>query len=67
MIVAQFAPNVPYAQKLFWTHWLVLLSDEAQLEARFGSLGDCANLDSRYVHGFFRTYRKIGNHFGHTG
>jgi hypothetical protein len=26
---------------------MVLLGDEAQLEARFGSFGDFANLDSR--------------------
>jgi hypothetical protein len=42
---------------------LVLLGDEAQMEARFDSFGDCANLDSRYVHGLRRTYRKIENHF----
>jgi hypothetical protein len=29
---------------------MVLLGDGAQMEARFGSFGDCANLDSRYVH-----------------
>ena len=27
---------------------MVLLGDEAQLEARFGSVGDSANLDERY-------------------
>jgi hypothetical protein len=47
MIGASFAPNVPWAQKLFWTHGMVLLGDEAQLGARFGSFGDSANLDSR--------------------
>ena len=30
---------------------MVLLGDEAQLEARFGSFGDSANLDTRLVHG----------------
>ena len=35
------------AQKLFWTHQMVLLGDEAQVEARFGPFGDSANLHSR--------------------
>ena len=35
------------ALKLFWTHQMVLLGDEAQVEARFGLFGDSANLDSR--------------------
>ena len=35
------------AQKLFWTHQMVLLVDEAQVEARFGLFGDSANVDSR--------------------
>ena len=34
------------AQKLFWTHQMVLLGDEAQVEARFGPFGDSATLDS---------------------
>ena len=34
------------AQKSFWTHQMVLLGDEAQLEACFGPFGDSANLDS---------------------
>ena len=34
------------AQKSFWTHQMVLLGDQAQVEARFGPFGDCANLDS---------------------
>ena len=45
MIGARFAPNVPLAQESFWTHPMVLLSDEAQVEARFGLLGDSASLD----------------------
>jgi hypothetical protein len=32
-------------QKLFCTHRMVLQGDEAQIEARFGSFGDSANLD----------------------
>ena len=35
------------AQKMFWTHQMVLLSDDAQVEARFGPFGDSANLDAR--------------------
>jgi hypothetical protein len=31
-------------------HPMVLLGDEAQVEARFGTFGDSANLDARYVH-----------------
>ena len=34
------------AQKLFWTHQMVLLVDEAQVEARLGLFGDSAILDS---------------------
>ena len=33
------------AQKSFWTHQMVLLGDEAQMEARFGPFGDSASLD----------------------
>jgi hypothetical protein len=39
-------PNVPYAQKSFWTNLMVLLGDEAQLEAHFGLFGQSANLDT---------------------
>ena len=35
----------------FWTHPMVLLGDEAQVEARFGPFGESANLDARLVHG----------------
>jgi hypothetical protein len=31
---------------------MVLLGDEAQVDARFGPFGDSANLDARLVHGF---------------
>jgi hypothetical protein len=40
-------PNVPYAQKTFWTHPMVLLGDDAQVEARLCPFGDGANLDTR--------------------
>ena len=45
---------------------MVLLGDEAQLEARFGLFGHGANLDARSVHGLRRTYHRLGNHFGRT-
>ena len=31
----------------FWTHPMVLLGDEGQVEARFGLFGDIANPDAR--------------------
>jgi hypothetical protein len=40
-------PNVPQAQKSFWTHLMVLLGDEAQVEARFSTFKYSANLDAR--------------------
>jgi hypothetical protein len=41
-----FALNVPQAPKSFHTHQMVLLGDEAQVDARFGLFGDSANLDA---------------------
>jgi hypothetical protein len=35
------------AHKSFWTHPMILLGDEAQVEARFSPFGDSANLDAR--------------------
>ena len=35
------------AQKLFLSHPMVPLGDEAQVEAHFGTFGDSANLDAR--------------------
>jgi hypothetical protein len=46
-IGAQFAPDVQQAPKSFWTHPMVLLGDMAQVDARFGLVGDSANLDTR--------------------
>ena len=46
-IGACFAPNVPEAQKSFWTHSTVPLGDEAQVEARFSPFGDSSNLHAR--------------------
>ena len=42
---------------------MVLLGDEAQLEARFGPFGDSANLDARSVHGLCRMYQSVGKSF----
>jgi hypothetical protein len=33
--------------EIFWIHPIVLLGDEAQVDARFGLFGDSANLDAR--------------------
>jgi hypothetical protein len=38
-IGARFAPNKPYAQKSFWTHPIILLGDEAQVEACLSQFG----------------------------
>ena len=45
---------------------MVLLGDEAQLEARFGPFGDSANLDARLEHGLRRMYRRLRNRFART-
>jgi Ni/Fe-hydrogenase subunit HybB-like protein len=45
---------------------MVLLDDEAQVEARFSAFGDSANLDARWVHCVCRTYHRLENHFGRT-
>jgi hypothetical protein len=37
---------MPYAQKLFWTHPMVLLGYETQVEARSGPFRESANLDT---------------------
>jgi hypothetical protein len=39
--------NVPYGQKSFWMHPMVLLGDKAQVEAHFSLFRDSVNLDSR--------------------
>jgi hypothetical protein len=39
--------NVPWGQKLFWMHPMVLLGDEAQVKAHFGLFGDSVNHNSR--------------------
>ena len=42
---------------------MVILGDEAQVEAPFSPFGDSANLDGRSVHGLRRTYNRLENHF----
>ena len=59
-------PNVPQAKKPFWTHLIVLLGDERQVEARFDLFVDIANFDVRYVHGLHGTYHMLENQFRHT-
>ena len=48
MIGARFAPNVPLAQELFWTHPMVLLGEEAQVEDCFSPFRDSGNIDARW-------------------
>jgi hypothetical protein len=50
----------------FWMPAMVLLDDEAEVEARFRPFGDSANLDKRWMDGLLRTYRRLRNCFGRT-
>jgi hypothetical protein len=52
-------PNVPYAQKSCRTHPMLLLGDEALVDAHFGPFGYSADLDAIYVHGLSRMYHRI--------
>ena len=45
---------------------MVLLGDDAQVEARFGLFGDSANLDARYVQALRRMIHRLENCFGRT-
>ena len=45
---------------------MALVSDEAQVDARFGPIGDSANLDGSWVHSLHRTYQRFRNCFGRT-
>jgi hypothetical protein len=38
---------------------MVLLGDEAQVDARFGQFRDSANLDARLVHDLRQTYHRL--------
>jgi hypothetical protein len=46
-IIARSAPKIPWALKSFWMHPMVLLGDNAQVEARCGPIGDSAKLYAR--------------------
>ena len=50
----------------FRTHPMVLLGDEAQLEAHFGPFGDSANFDVRSVHGLRQIYHSLRYRLGCT-
>ena len=65
-IGARIAPNAPQAKKPFWTHPMVLLGEEAKVDAWFGLFGDGANIDARQVHNLHGTYHMLGNQFGRT-
>jgi hypothetical protein len=41
-----FGDSVSVSTKTFWTRSMVLLGDEAQVDARFGLFGESANLDA---------------------
>jgi hypothetical protein len=47
-------------------HPMVLLGDEAQVEAHFGLFRDSVNLDSRSVRGLRQAYHRLNNRFGCT-
>jgi hypothetical protein len=51
---------------IVWTHTLVPLGEEAQVEAHFEPFRDSANLDARLVHGLRRTYHRFENCYGCT-
>jgi hypothetical protein len=65
-IGSRFVPNIPQAQKSFWTHMMELPGDLGQVESRFGLFADSANLDARLVHGLRQTYHRLRNYFGRT-
>jgi hypothetical protein len=48
-------------QKSFWMHPMVLLGDEAQVEAHFGPFRDSVNLDSRSVRSLRQAYHRLNN------
>jgi hypothetical protein len=45
---------------------MVLIGDEAQLEACFGPFEDSGNPDAILVKGLLRIYHRLKNSFGHT-
>jgi hypothetical protein len=57
-------PNIPQAQKLFWTDTMGLLGDLGHVESHFDTFADSANLDARLVHSLRQTSHMLRNHFG---
>jgi len=47
-------------------HWLVLLGEGAQVDARFDLFRDSANLEAGKVHGLHGTYQMLGKQSGRT-
>ena len=47
VLVHDLRPLVLWSQKSFWTHPMVHLGDDAQVEACFSLFGDSANLEAR--------------------
>ena len=47
-------------------HLLVLLVEEAQMEAQFGLFQDSANLNARWVHSLYEMYHMLKNQCGRT-
>jgi hypothetical protein len=45
---------------------MVLLGEEAQVEAAFGLFGDGISVDVRSLDSLCQTYNRVKNHFGHT-
>ena len=41
-------PNVPSAQKSFWTHPIELLGDVGHVESCFGPFGDGVSVGARF-------------------
>jgi hypothetical protein len=63
---ARFAPNVPEAQKLFWTHPMELLCDVGRVESRFAPFGGHVSVVVRKVHGLCQMNQRLRNRFGRT-
>jgi hypothetical protein len=46
---------------------MVLLGDEAQMEARFDPFGDSVSFSAREGHSLRQMYHSLRNHFGRIG
>jgi hypothetical protein len=47
MLGTRFVPNVPQAQKPFWTHRMELLGDVGLMESHFSPFGDSVTVGAR--------------------